>query len=92
MTTTKAQIEEIAHQLKAIDSATSFFSNLMTARMLAKHEQGCRGWNDPVFLPIWRRKLIECAARVYAGDSNQCVDLANWAMIVDACERRKQMF
>jgi hypothetical protein len=80
----------ITQALQDICDETWSFHGEMRGRMIAKHEQGYQGWDDPAFLPIYRRKLIECAARVYAGDSNQCVDLANWAMIIDYCESVKK--
>lgn len=79
----------VTQAIQDIVDLTWVFHGEMRGRMIVKHEQGYEGWDDPAFLPIYRRKLIECAARVYAGDSSQCVDLANWAMIVDYCARKK---
>jgi len=86
------QIEDQGSSLAefgTIQDAVKVFRMMMESRLFQKHDQGFRGWDDPAFLPIYRRKLIECAARVYAGDSAQCVDLANWAMIIDYCESKK---
>lgn len=79
----------ITQALQDICDATWMFHGEMRGRMLWKHDQGLRGWDDPAFLPIYRRKMLDCASRVYAGESSQCIDLANWAMIIDFCERVK---
>jgi hypothetical protein len=73
-----------------IHEAVAIFMHSMVYRMMEKHLQGYRSWDDPAFLPIYRRKMLDCAARVYAGESSQCVDLANWAMIISYCEKARK--
>jgi hypothetical protein len=72
----------ISEQLKIVGAVNSF-SYAMTAKMIQKHEKGFTGWEDKTNKEMIIFKLNQKIEQVRNGDLSQCVDAANYLMMLN---------
>lgn len=63
--------------------AVGTFAYRMTEKLHRKVDQGWHDWDDPAFRQTIREKLACKVAQLIAGDDNQALDVANFAMMLD---------
>ena len=73
--------QDTAERHKLLDLVQEF-ATAMTSKLLYKHEQGYRGWDDPKQIPYLEKKLVTHVGRLLDGDLYQAVDIANIAAFI----------
>lgn len=82
---TEIKLKQVIEDKLKICSAHKVFSDAMLARMLAKYDEGKRGWDDnsPENRAIIYRKLThEFFESNFTIKENRYLDVANWAMML----------
>lgn len=72
---------------KELESAVDEFADAMKARLLSKHKQGWRGWQDMDSTYLGHRLLRNAKKAAETGDRKSLVDVANLAMMIYRSEK-----
>ena len=69
-------------EIKALDKAVDSFSFNMKKRLRDKVKEGYRGWDDPESIPVMMERLEKHLERLYSGNADSAIDVANLAMML----------
>ena len=68
---------------RMLSAAVMEFSRKMMNKLWDKAEDGYVGWDDIAYLAPIMKRLESHVQRLLSGDYEQCVDIANLAMMID---------
>lgn len=74
-------------EIELIGYAVSKFSTKMYEKMKKQWRRGKRGWADPTFQEQILKDFLTKSVQIGEGDYTQCVDAANFLMMLDNFQR-----